>query len=39
MADAPALTFLGISGSLRAASLNATVLRAAATLLPEGGAA
>jgi chromate reductase len=34
--DTPALTFLGICGSLRAASLNAAVLRAAATLVPEG---
>jgi chromate reductase len=36
MADTPALSFLGIAGSLRAASLNAAVLRAATTLLPEG---
>jgi chromate reductase len=36
MSDAPALTFLGISGSLRAKSLNTAALHAAAALLPEG---
>jgi chromate reductase len=36
MADTQALTFLGISGSLRAGSLNTAALRAAAELVPEG---
>jgi chromate reductase len=36
MTDTPALTFLGISGSLRAKSLNTAALHAAATLLPDG---
>jgi chromate reductase len=36
MADTPALTFLGISGSLRAKSLNTAALHAAAELVPEG---
>jgi chromate reductase len=36
MADTPALTFLGISGSLRAGSLNTALLRAAVGLVPEG---
>ena len=36
MADTPALTFLGIAGSLRAGSLNAAALRAATGLVPEG---
>jgi chromate reductase, NAD(P)H dehydrogenase (quinone) len=36
MADTPALTFLGISGSLRAKSLNTAALRAAADLVPPG---
>jgi chromate reductase len=34
MADTPALTFLGISGSLRAKSLNTAALHAAAELVP-----
>jgi chromate reductase len=36
MADTPALTFLGISGSLRAKSLNTAALHAAAELVPPG---
>ncbi len=36
MADTPSLTFLGISGSLRAKSLNTAALHAAAELVPDG---
>ena len=36
MADTSALTFLGISGSLRAKSLNTAALHAAVDLVPEG---
>jgi chromate reductase len=36
MAESQALTFLGVSGSLRAKSLNTAALHAAAGLAPEG---